>query len=46
MEWFYKEEEKAVNINEIRIDQTSTDNDEYFELAGLLASPWTDSPTW
>ncbi len=24
----------AVNINEIRIDQPSTDNDEYFELAG------------
>ena len=24
----------AVTINEVRIDQTSTDNDEYFELAG------------
>lgn len=32
----------AITINEIRIDQTGTDNDEYFELAGnvgdLLAS--------
>lgn len=25
----------AVKINEIRIDQTSTDNDEYFELTGM-----------
>ena len=31
-----------VAISEIRIDQPSTDNDEYFELAGAAGSHWTD----
>ena len=32
----------AVEINEIRIDQTSTDNDEYFELAGTSGESLND----
>ena len=32
----------ALNINEVRIDQTGSDNDEYFELAGLPAEALTD----
>ncbi|MCX4246072.1 MYXO-CTERM sorting domain-containing protein [Paraliomyxa miuraensis] len=32
----------AVSINEIRIDQTGTDNDEYFELAGPPGTLLTD----
>lgn len=32
----------SVNINELRIDQPGTDNDEYFELRGLASTPLDD----
>ena len=35
---------EGVTINEIRIDQPSTDNDEYFELTGAASTDLSGPP--